>query len=228
MLLCLPAYFVIILLKPFMKRKKYHHFVSAVARVWAQIVILSTGSKITVSGSENLDAGSSFCFVSNHQGMLDIPLIMGFIHQPVGFIAKQELFKIPVLSYWMRELNCIFIDRKSARHAIACFEHGAKVIKSGYSIVIFPEGTRSKGKPMADFHSGSFKLPQMADAKIIPLCIDGTYRIFEQNKLITPSKVRLQILPAISPDEYRNWDKQQLARAVHDKIQQCLSSGAGI
>jgi 1-acyl-sn-glycerol-3-phosphate acyltransferase len=119
------------LLKLITPKKIYHGLVQKVVRFWARTTLLSTGSSVQVDGSENLPENRNICFISNHQGMFDIPLVLGFVGVPTGFIAKQELFKIPVLSHWMREIPCVFIDRGSARKAIESFAASAEVIKAG-------------------------------------------------------------------------------------------------
>ncbi|MDD4310452.1 MAG: lysophospholipid acyltransferase family protein, partial [Candidatus Cloacimonetes bacterium] len=184
MLFCLLAYLLFVILKLILPPAKYHAGVQWVVRFWARTTLLSTGSTVNVEGKENLPQHSNICFVSNHQGMFDIPLVLGFIGISTGFIAKQELFKIPVLSHWMREIPCVFIDRGSARKAMDSFHKSAEVIKAGHPMVIFPEGTRSRSDNMGEFHLGSLKLPSMANATIVPSVIKGSWSIFEIDKKI--------------------------------------------
>lgn len=219
MLMCLPAYIVIRILKPMLKRNAYQSLVSSSASFWGKVTVLSTGSKVQILGEENIPDHTNICYVSNHQGQFDIPVLLGFMKTPLGFIAKQELFKIPILSYWMKELHCIFIDRKNARNAIKTFEAGAEVIRSGYPLVIFPEGTRSKSDTMGSFHVGSIKLATMANATIVPLCIKGTWRAFEKHHRICPAAITVQIMSPISAQEYQGLDKQSLVNMVKESIQ---------
>jgi len=193
-----------------------------VVRFWARTTLLSTGSRVAVEGSENLPDHRNICFVSNHQGMFDIPLVLGFVGIPSGFIAKQELFKVTVLSHWMREIPCVFIDRGSARKAIESFQTSAEVIKSGHPMVIFPEGTRSKGDKMGDFHQGSLKLPAMAGATIVPLAIKGSWRVYEIDKNIHPVPLKLRILPAITPEDPIYNEKHNLTEHLHQLIESNL------
>ncbi len=218
MLLCLLAYFLLILAKWLFPKALYRKVVYVCVRFWGRTTLLSTGSTVELIGSENLPKNGNICFVSNHQGMFDIPLVLGFIGTACGFIAKQELFKIPVLSWWMREIPCVFIDRGSARAAMASFATSAEVIKDGHPLVIFPEGTRSRSDAMGPFHLGSFKLPAMAEAAIVPLAIKGSWRIHEIDKGIHPIKVKLQIMPPIWPDDPLIQDKHKLSATLHDLI----------
>ena len=221
-LILLVIYIIYIVLKLILPRRVSRSILQGIAKFWAKIVILSTGSKVTVTGKENLPSSGNICFVSNHQGLFDIPLILGFSGIHTGFVAKRELFKIPVLSQWMKEIPCTFIDRRNPRKAIQTFQKSAELIKKGNPMVIFPEGTRSRCNKIGDFHLGSLKLPVMAEATIVPLAIKGSWQIYEKNKKIRPATVYLKILPPIEPkdDIYKN--KHKLADYLHSRISQAL------
>ncbi len=222
MLGCMMAYFVFVVLKLFLPAATYHRWVQIVVRFWARTTVLTTGSTVTVEGQENLPEHRNICFISNHQGMFDIPLVLGFTGISTGFIAKQELFKIPILSHWMREIPCVFIDRGSARKAMESFHRSAEVIKAGHPMVIFPEGTRSRSDNMGEFHLGSLKLPAMANATIVPMAIKGSFRIIELDKKMHKTKLKLRILPAIEPGSPLYNDKHNLAEHLHQLIESNL------
>jgi 1-acyl-sn-glycerol-3-phosphate acyltransferase len=186
------------------------------------MVVLSTGSKVVVTGKENLPSSGNICFVSNHQGLFDIPVILGFLGVHTGLVAKRELFRIPVLSQWMREIPCTFIDRRNPRKAIQTFQKSAELIKKGNPMVIFPEGTRSRSDKIGNFHLGSLKLPIMAEATIVPLAIKGSWRIYEIDKRIHSATVYLKILPPIKPTDDIYKDKQKLSTYLHSQISQAL------
>jgi len=222
MLGCLLAYLFFVLFKLILPPQMYHRWVQKVVLFWARTTLLSTGSRVTVTGSENLPGHRNICFISNHQGMFDIPLVLGFIGISTGFISKQELFKIPVLSHWMREIPCVFIDRGSARKAIESFQRSAEVIKAGHPMVIFPEGTRSRSDNMGEFHLGSLKLPGMARATIVPLAIKGSWRVMEIDKKIHKTQLQMRILPPIEPDNPLYQDKHALSNYLRALIQNNL------
>ena len=147
----------------------------------AKFVMKLNGSKITVNGFENIPTNETVLFVSNHQGYFDIPLLMSIIDIPHGFIAKKELEKIPGISMWMRYINCIFMDRENMRKSATAIVEGIKLLRGGYSMVIFPEGTRSKGNTVAEFKAGSMKLATKSKCPIIPVTIDGSYKLLESH-----------------------------------------------
>lgn len=218
MLLCMVAYFPVIILRFVLPKKLYRRLVHFCVRLWARTTLLSTGSKVEVEGLENLPDAKSICFVSNHQGMFDIPLVLGFLGISCGFIAKKELLKVPVLSWWMLEIPCVFIDRSSARKAAESFRKSAEVIKEGHPMVIFPEGTRSRSDQMGEFHAGSFKLPLMAEATIVPLKISGTWRVHEIDKGIHAVPLKLKVFPPLGPEHELYRDTRNLAQYLHELI----------
>ena len=127
---------------------------------------------------------------------------------PKGFIAKKELEKWPMISTWMKYINCIFMDRSNLRKSAEAIVMGTKLLKNGYSMVIFPEGTRSKGGPIKDFKAGSFKLATKSGSLIVPVTINGTYKLLEaNNNRIKGADIELVIHPAIDPQKL---DKKEL------------------
>ena len=118
----------------------------AVARAFAYIysrsAIFFTGSKYEIEGKENLPEGN-FLAVANHQNVLDIPVVICAVSQKIGFIAKKELFRVPMLAMWMRLLGCVSLDRSNARKSAAAVQKGVRKLLRGYNLLVFPEGTRS-------------------------------------------------------------------------------------
>ena len=186
---------------------------------WAKFVFTKvTKSTVEVIGEEKLPKDRAVVFIGNHQGNMDIPLLFGFINKPMTFVAKAELGKIPLLADWMKLLQCTFIERKSPRKSVQAIHDAAEGVKKGYSQVIFPEGTRSKGGPHHEFKAGSFKLAFMSGAPIVPVTIDGTWRIYEgQKKVKKGQHVRLIIH---DPIETAGLSKEELAKipATVEKI----------
>ncbi len=190
-----------------------------VARAWGKTTFLSTGSKLKVTGLENIPADGSICFMGNHQSYFDIPVLLGFMGRPLGFIAMQELAKVPVLNVWMKELPSFFLDRQNARQALKIFKEAAQVMKEGLPMLIFPEGSRQPGDKVGEFQLGSLKLAQMADATIVPFALDGTRQMFEIDGKIHRNKVRLTVLPPITPQDPIYQDKEALAEHLRSTIQ---------
>jgi 1-acyl-sn-glycerol-3-phosphate acyltransferase len=152
-----------------------------VAQGWARLVIALSGCRITVLGRENIPRKGGICFVSNHGSIFDILLILAYAGRPFGFTAKKELSYVPLLNMWIALLGGLFIDRKNARKALRAFDKGIRRIRSGWAMIIFPEGHRSRGQGLLPFHPGSLKLATQAEVPIIPVALAGSYEVFEKS-----------------------------------------------
>lgn len=204
------------------KIKELEALLHDIALRWGRGIVKNTGTKVSVSGSHHIPEGPVL-FVSNHQGNLDIPLLLGFIDKPKSFIAKVELSKIPVFGKWMERINCIFIDRNDPRQSLRAINQGVEILKNGHSMVIFPEGTRSQGPKMSDFKKGSLRLATKAKVPIVPITIQGSYKIMEANGgLIKPAEVSITISEPIYTDQLTKEEENGLSDRVYDIIQSHL------
>jgi 1-acyl-sn-glycerol-3-phosphate acyltransferase len=170
---------------------------AVIARVWARWVIVLTGCPFTVTGAESIPARGGFCLVANHNSIFDIVLLLASVGRPFGFIAKKELSFVPLLNLWILLLGGLFIDRKNIRKAVGAINEGVRRIKSGGAMVIFPEGTRGKGRGMLPFKSGSLKLATKAGAPIVPVALGGTYEVFEKNRRVRRGPVSARFAPPV-------------------------------
>ena len=165
---------------------------------WMATLMKIAGCKVTVKGLENIPKDRSVVFVANHQGDYDVPITMTMLGAPPAMVAKIETRKIPMVRTWMELLDCIFIDREDPRQAITAMRDAGQILEAGRNIVVFPEGTRSRGDHMNPFKTGVFKIPFHAGVPIVPVVIDGSYKIMEANhNLMCPGTVNLTVLPAI-------------------------------
>lgn len=202
------------------KTKEHDEFTHWAVQLWAGRVLKSTKTNITVHGLENLPKDGAMLFVSNHQSNFDIPLLLSEIPVPKGFIAKKELGKVPFISRWMKEIKCLFMDRDDMKQSVQIIVDGIKILKSGYSMVIFPEGTRSKGGPVAEFKAGSFKLATKSKVPVVPVTIDGTHQLYEGNKNRIGFKkdIDLYIHKPIYTDTLSKEELAELHNTVRDII----------
>lgn len=206
----------------FLSKRRQRQNAWRVARTWGKVTFLSTGSKLKITGLENIPAEGPICFIGNHQSYFDVPVLLGFMGRPMGFIAMQELAKVPILNVWMKELPSFFLDRDNARQALKIFKEAAQAMKEGVPMLIFPEGRRALSSEVAEFHLGSLKLAQMAGATIVPFALDGTWQMYEIDGNIHASKVRLQVLPPITPQDPLYRDKEALAEHLRSSISKHL------
>ncbi len=176
------------------------------------------GCKVHVSGLENLPDHRKLIFIGNHQGFADIPFLMSTLPVPIGFIAKKQIGRWPVIGPWAKALHCIFIDRHNFRAAMRDIEKGIQEAEHGYPKVIFPEGTRSRSSKMASFKPGSILMAAKAGLTIVPVTIDGTYKAFEQKGRVVPSDLYLTIHKPIETASMSEDEKKELSTSLWNTI----------
>ena len=225
LIVLIPVGIIIFILRLVGLERTIKFLMSKIAKAWAWLLIYMIGSKVTISGRENIPSKGGLCFVCNHSGYFDIAIAFAALERPIGFIAKKELSYIPFLNIWIWLLGGFFIDRKNARKALVTIRKGVESLKAGGSMVIFPEGSRSKGQGLLPFHPGSFKLATQAGVPVVPVAITGSYETYEKTGIVRAVPINIVISPPIEtaqlPAEYR---KQQLSEKVRGIISKSLES----
>jgi 1-acyl-sn-glycerol-3-phosphate acyltransferase len=191
---------------------------------WARFVIRLAGGTVMVHGLENVPRNTPVVFIGNHQSYLDIPILLGFIDVKKAFIAKIELLSVPGLAGWMKLMQCTFLDRKDMRQSVRAMQEAVETVKAGYPLVIFPEGTRSRGNTVGEFKAGSFKLALQAGVPIVPFTLDGSWRLFEEKGKIQNSHVRLTIHPPIPTADLSREEAAALPAKVRDVVISAMDS----
>lgn len=185
--------------------------------LWSKFTINTIGMDIVVKGKENIPDGPCV-FMGNHTSILDIPVVFYSVGRHVGFVSKKEILKVPVLSYWLLKVKCIALDRENPRDAIRMINEGVKNLKDGYSMMIFPEGTRSlDGKPLL-FKKGSLKLATKAKVPIVPVTIDAAFTSFEESKKFKPSIVNVTFCKPIKTEGLTKEEEKTLSEDIRQII----------
>ena len=188
--------YLIILLRIFPRTRQ----VTPVMRLWAHLFLLTTGTRVTVEGLDRLDPRASYVFTGNHISNIDIPVMVGRLPVSVRFLAKKELFAVPVLGGAMRAIHIVRTDRKAGPMAHREInEQVSRVITAGLSLVIYPEGTRSRDAELMPFKKGAFRIAIDNGMPIVPVTIVGSERVWKPgSKLIRGGPVRLVIHEPVS------------------------------
>lgn len=188
-----------------------------VVQQWSANRVKDSGAKVTVHGRENIPDTGNMLFVGNHQSNFDFALLLAELKTPVGFIAKVELIKIPLVRDWMYLIHCLFMDRSDMKQQLKTIIDGIGLLKNGYSLIVFPEGTRSKDGKVAEFKPGTFKLATKSKVPIVPFTISGAADVLENNRhyRIAPAEVHLYIH---KPIDVAAMDKDELSK-IHKKVQ---------
>lgn len=184
----------------------------------SNFILKKTKTTTKIRGIENIPKGPCV-FVSNHQGIFDGFLFFGFINKPIGFIAKKEIKKLPLISGWLEMLHTVFIDRENIRESVKAINAGVENVKNGYSMIIFPEGTRSLGGEMKEFKKGSMKLAINAGVPVVPVTVEGTYKVLETGNQVTGNKLNMVIHKPIDVSSLSKEEKMKLAETVHNIIE---------
>lgn len=189
---------------------------------WAKYVTENVPINIKSSGIENIPEEACL-FVANHQSLLDITTLTHVLPKPAGFVAKVEMLKIPFMPYWMRKFGCVFIDRENPREGIKAIKQGTDNIKNGQSMVIFPEGTRSKDGKIGEFKKGTLRMAIKAKCPVVPVSINGTGNAFEyNNKRIRASDATIIIHESIYIKDMDKEEQEQTLQRIHDIIEKDL------
>lgn len=140
------------------------------------------GISYHVMGRENLPSDGRICYIANHQSLLDLPAIFSAVRREPGVITKVEIKRVPIINWWCKVLDCVFIDRKSVRSSIKAILDGVANVEKGIPMLVFPEGTRSRTGKVAEFKAGSFNLATRSKAVIVPIAIEGTRTSLESRR----------------------------------------------
>lgn len=150
---------------------------------WAfRWVIRIAGTKVIVKGEENVPKDTAVLYVANHRSYYDIILTYVRVPRPTGYVAKKEMLRYPLLTNWMKNLHCLFLDRENIKEGLKTILTGVEKVKSGISICIFPEGTRNRvNDTFLPFHDGSFKIAEKGDVPVLPMTIYNSASVFEDH-----------------------------------------------
>jgi 1-acyl-sn-glycerol-3-phosphate acyltransferase len=160
---------------------------------WGPRVLRHYGVKAEVTGERTLPDGAVF-FVSNHEGYGDIPLFMDAIRsKQFGFVAKGELAEIPLFNKWIVRIRSLMLLRDDPREALRVFAEGEKWLRQGFSLVMFPEGTRAKGQGMKPFQKGTLRMALRTGVPIVPVSIQGSWECFEAHGFPRRGVIRIHI-----------------------------------
>lgn len=191
------------------------------AKEHARDILRITSTKIEVTGEENIPTGTPKVFMGNHQSYFDVLVEIVAIREPIIFIAKKELQEWPIYSFWMREMGCLFLDREDPRAAVKLFKEAGEIMaEQGINVLIYPEGTRSRKREIAEYQKGSFKLAEKAGRPIVPVVIEGAYKVLEaENRIRVNETVHLKYLPPIHLDQLPKEAMKEIHVTLRTKMQ---------
>ena len=195
----------------------YPHLATPISRLWGWLILRTSGVKVEIEGLEHLAGLRSYVLISNHQSFFDVFAICAWMPGEPRFVAKQELGRIPILGLAMRRSGHIMIDRTRGGQAI---RKALKILREGFSIVVFAEGTRFSDNRVHPFNDGAAWIGIATRQKCVPMAISGTASFFPRGaRIVRPGrKMRMAIGPPIDTAQLHGADRESLTRQLEEGV----------
>jgi 1-acyl-sn-glycerol-3-phosphate acyltransferase len=199
-----------------------------VPRWWSQAVLFAVGVKVRVHGMQNASTGEPHIFASNHVSWFDVPALASTLPRN-RFVAKSELFKVPIFGPAMRAAGMIEIQRENRKAAFGAYDVAAERIRGGKSVVVFPEGTRGNAYPLRPFKKGPFVLAIAAGVPIVPIILHGTIEIMPRGSLWAhPGTIDIHLLEPVSTTGVDYEHREVLMKTVRTRMADAMRDLYGI
>lgn len=202
-------------------QQKVDEYIYKTARGMAKHFMNISNTKALVKGIEYIP-NEPCIFICNHQAIFDVFLLISNIEIITGFIAKKEIKSYPLIGFWISAMHSVFLDRSNVREGMKAINAGAENIRKGYSMILFPEGTRSLKSEMGEFKKGSLKLALKAGAPIVPITIDGTYKVLETGNQVRGNVLKMVVHKPLYMGELSEDEKKNLSYIIYKTIKNGL------
>ena len=221
---------VLVCCKPFLWyiqliiKKDYHKGMRKLNRFASALTL--TGSTFEFKGEDLVPQETSVLFVGNHQSNFDIVALLAASPKPVGFIAKEEIKKIPALSTWATGIGSKYIPREESKKTLEVVVETIKFLKThNHGMVVFPEGTRSIDGKVGSFKPGSLKIAAKSGAVLVPFAVQGTRNIMRKgSKILYPTHIIVEFLAPYSPEQLKTMNTVELAKEIEETVRMKVSA----
>jgi len=187
------------------------------ARAWSWLILKTSGVEVAVEGLERLDPSRSYVFAANHQSIYDIPIVFASLPFQLRIIAKESLGRIPFMGWHLHRTGHVLVDR--ARPGAGVVKKMARLVAQGHSLIVFPEGTRSKDGHMGKFKGGSIMLAMQAGLPIVPITLIGSRHVmFRGEVTVRPGRVTLIVHDLIETSGVSRQAAREFATSVRDIV----------
>jgi 1-acyl-sn-glycerol-3-phosphate acyltransferase len=198
-----------------------------VASLWSWLILRTCMVEVDVEGGEHLAPGRTYVLASNHQSLFDTPILFAYLPLSFRILYKKSLNRIPFLGWHLFLSGHIGVERENPTRARASLDHATDRIRTGTSVVVFPEGTRSYDGVMKNFRKGSFRLAIKARTPVVPLTIADSHRVMKRGRVtVYPRKVRLTIDAPIEVEGLEETDAASLSLRVREVVARNLARTA--
>jgi 1-acyl-sn-glycerol-3-phosphate acyltransferase len=197
-------------------------------RVWSRVMLWAAGITTDVHNPERMAGGAPQIYMSNHLSWFDIPALASVLPR-YKFVAKAELFKVPIFGPAIRAVGMVPIERQAGRAAFAAYDIAAERIRAGNSVVVFPEGSRGYDYPLRPFKKGPFVLAIAAGVPIVPVLLYGTRDVFAKGTMLVRSgPLHVHLLEPVPTAGLDSSDRDEIAQTVRSRMVDALASIYGI
>jgi 1-acyl-sn-glycerol-3-phosphate acyltransferase len=227
LVLSIPFILVEKIIGRFNKNLKDRHYLVGVQWAFNRAIDIC-GIKTTVIGADNIP-DEPVLYVGNHRSIFDIVITYPLVPRLTGYVSKKEVSKVPLLATWMRNLNCLFLDRTCPREGLKTILAAIEHVKNGISICIFPEGGRNKGEELSilPFKDGALKIATKTNCAIITMSINNSEAIFEkQFPFVRKTHVVVEFGKPIYPNEMTPEDKKHIGAYLQNIIHETINKNS--
>jgi 1-acyl-sn-glycerol-3-phosphate acyltransferase len=199
-----------------------------ISRVWSRMLLKVSGVKMQVEGLEKIDPGATYVFVANHRSFMDIPVLLAYLPLQFRFLAKKGLFLIPFLGTHLRRAGHLPVIKDNPRASLKSMTDAARILREhGMSVMLFPEGGRSKDGLLQDFIEGAAYIAVKAGVPVIPIAMTGTREVLPMGSLqIMSGIVELRIGDPISTANMTMQNRATLTQMMHERVADLLKSAS--
>ena len=193
---------------------------------WSRVFLTLCRIRVTARGKENVPKDSSLVLVANHLSLIDIPVLMAHLPVSFRFLAKTSLFKVPFIGWHLHRGGHIRVVREDTRASVRALARARKVLERGISVLVFAEGSRSRGK-MQEFKAGAAHLAVKAGIRMVPIGLVGTEKVMPKGTLdLRPGRVTLSIGQPIETAGLAGKDNATLTETLRERVAELITEPA--
>ena len=216
---------IIILISPLDRKGNLVHYVG---KFWSLINLYLPGTRVVLKGKERIEKGRAYIIMSNHQSLIDPWVLIGKLPLQLRWIIRSGVKKMPVFGYALERMGHIYVDRTKRKGTAASLDKAVQKLKEGSSVVVFPEGTRSRDGQLLKFHKGGAMIALASGAPILPVTVNGSRYVLPKDTLaLMPSKVEVIVGDIIDPRLFDETNKDELMAVVKSAIAKNLDPKYG-
>ncbi|MBN1847761.1 MAG: 1-acyl-sn-glycerol-3-phosphate acyltransferase [Deltaproteobacteria bacterium] len=212
--------FIIVLISPFDRKGNFIHYIG---KFWSLLNVYISGTRMYMRGRERIEKGRNYIIMSNHQSLFDVWALIGRIPLQLRWIVKASIRKMPLFGLALERMGHIYVDPRRLKDTSSGLNTAVQKIHRGFSVVIFPEGTRSMDGRLQKFHRGGAAMAIQSGVAILPVTVNGSRFVLPKGTLgLMPGKIEIVIGEPIDPSRFTEDKKDDLMLEVKEAIEKNL------